>query len=116
MFGNPTEIALLIAAAAVLFGAERIPKLARGLGQAKKEFMIGQAEADVAAERVRNEARAKAEAEASLAQPPAEPAAATSSPAVLTPVVSTPVVSSPGSTPGMSAPGATAPTQPQAPA
>jgi Sec-independent protein translocase protein TatA len=48
----------------LLFGADRVPKLARGLGQAKKEFMVGQAEADVAAERVRAEARAQAEANA----------------------------------------------------
>jgi sec-independent protein translocase protein TatA len=76
MFGNPTEIALLVAAAAVLFGAERIPKLARGLGQAKKEFQMGQAEADVEAERIRAEARAKAEAAAKAAPPAQAPAAA----------------------------------------
>jgi sec-independent protein translocase protein TatA len=64
MFGNPMEIALLVGAAVLLFGADRVPKLARGIGQAKKEFMVGQAEADVAAERARSEARARAEAEA----------------------------------------------------
>jgi sec-independent protein translocase protein TatA len=62
MFGNPMEIALLVGAAVLLFGADRVPKLARGIGQAKKEFMVGQAEADVAAERARSEARAQAEA------------------------------------------------------
>ncbi|MBV8082306.1 MAG: twin-arginine translocase TatA/TatE family subunit [Candidatus Eremiobacteraeota bacterium] len=31
-------IAIIIAAAVILFGAERIPKLARSMGQAKKEF------------------------------------------------------------------------------
>jgi sec-independent protein translocase protein TatA len=62
MFGNPMEIAILVGAAVLLFGADRVPKLARGIGQAKKEFMVGQAEADVAAERARAEARAKAEA------------------------------------------------------
>ena len=56
------EIAILVGAAVLLFGADRVPKLARGLGQAKKEFMVGQAEADVAAERARAEARAEAEA------------------------------------------------------
>ncbi len=61
MFGNPMEIAILVGAAVLLFGADRVPKLARGLGQAKKEFMVGQAEADVAAERARAEARAEAE-------------------------------------------------------
>jgi sec-independent protein translocase protein TatA len=62
MFGNPMEIAILVGAAVLLFGADRVPKLARGIGQAKKEFMVGQAEADVAAERTRAEARALAEA------------------------------------------------------
>jgi sec-independent protein translocase protein TatA len=61
------EIAILVGAAVLLFGADRVPKLARGIGQAKKEFMIGQAEADVAAERTRAEARALAEANAAKA-------------------------------------------------
>ena len=51
------EIALVVGVAILLFGADKLPKLARSLGQAKKEFMIGQAEADVAAERAREEAR-----------------------------------------------------------
>ncbi|MGP6157121.1 MAG: twin-arginine translocase TatA/TatE family subunit, partial [Vulcanimicrobiaceae bacterium] len=64
MFGNPMEIAILVGAAVLLFGADKVPKLARGLGQAKKEFMVGQAEADVAAERARADARTQAEAAA----------------------------------------------------
>ena len=71
MFGNPMEIAILVGAAVLLFGADKVPKLARGLGQAKKEFMVGQAEADVAAERARADARAQAEA-AAKAQAAAE--------------------------------------------
>lgn len=63
MFGNPMEIALIVGAAILLFGADKVPKLARGIGQAKKEFLVGQMEADVAAERTRAEARARAEAE-----------------------------------------------------
>ncbi len=31
-------IAIIIGAAVILFGAERLPKLARSMGQAKKEF------------------------------------------------------------------------------
>jgi TatA/E family protein of Tat protein translocase len=62
MFGNPMEIALLVGAAVLLFGADKIPKLAKSVGSAKKEFMIGQAEADVAADRVREDARRQAEA------------------------------------------------------
>ncbi|HEY1728662.1 MAG TPA: twin-arginine translocase TatA/TatE family subunit [Candidatus Baltobacteraceae bacterium] len=57
MFGSPMEIALVVGAAVLLFGADKLPKLARSLGNAKKEFVVGQAEADVAAERAREEAR-----------------------------------------------------------
>jgi sec-independent protein translocase protein TatA len=63
MFGSPMEIALVVGAAVLLFGADKLPKLARSLGNAKKEFMVGQAEADVAAERAKDEARKAAEAE-----------------------------------------------------
>ncbi len=76
MFGNPMEIAILVGAAVLLFGADRVPKLARGIGQAKKEFMVGQAEADVAAERARAEARASAEAQAVKTPTVTEPQAA----------------------------------------
>ena len=81
------EIAILVGAAVLLFGADKVPKLARGLGQAKKEFMVGQAEAEVAAERTRADARAQAEVAADAAAkaraetpptqptPPATPAA-----------------------------------------
>jgi len=79
MFGNPMEIAILVGAAVLLFGAERVPKLARGLGQAKKEFMVGQAEADVAAERTRAEARAQAEANAAAVTVKTDPPATESS-------------------------------------
>jgi sec-independent protein translocase protein TatA len=58
-----TEIALLVGAAVLLFGVDKLPKLARSAGQAKKEFMVGQAEADLAAERARDEARRRAAAE-----------------------------------------------------
>ena len=61
MFGNPMEIALIVGAAVLLFGADKLPKLDRSLGSSKKEFMVGQAEADVAAERVREDARKQAE-------------------------------------------------------
>jgi len=63
MFGNPMEIALIVGAAVLLFGADKLPKLARSLGNAKKEFMVGQAEADVAAERAKEDARRTAETE-----------------------------------------------------
>ena len=63
MFGNPMEIALIVGAAVLLFGADKLPKLARSLGNAKKEFMVGQAEADAAAEQVREQARLRAQAQ-----------------------------------------------------
>ncbi len=58
---SPEIIAIIIGGAVLLFGAEKLPKLARSAGQAKKEFMVGQAEADLAAERAREEVRQRAE-------------------------------------------------------
>ncbi len=64
----------IVALAALLFGADKLPKLARSAGQAKKEFMLGQMEADEIAVKAREEARAKSEAAASAeAAPPTEP-------------------------------------------
>lgn len=53
----------IVVIAALLFGADKLPKLARSAGQAKKEFIAGQAEADEAALRAREEARRRAETE-----------------------------------------------------
>ncbi len=74
-----TEIALLVGAAVLLFGVDKLPKLARSAGQAKKEFMVGQAEADIAAEQTREEARKRAAASAAVPAPvaPAETPVAT---------------------------------------
>lgn len=58
---SPIEIAAVVGVAILVFGADKLPKLARSAGQAKKEFMVGQAEADVAAERAREDARRRAE-------------------------------------------------------
>lgn len=52
----PIIIGILVVAA-LLFGADKLPKLARSAGQAKKEFVMGQIEADEAAIRAREEAR-----------------------------------------------------------
>jgi TatA/E family protein of Tat protein translocase len=62
MFGNPMEIAIIVGAAVLLFGGNKIRDVARGLGAAKQEFTRGQAEADAEAEKIRAEARARAEA------------------------------------------------------
>ena len=76
------EIAMLVGAAVLLFGADKIPKLARGMGQAKKEFMVGQAEADLETERLRAEARAAAESRPSMTPAPPVPTLANAEPAV----------------------------------
>lgn len=59
---SPEIIGIIVVAAVVLFGAEKLPKLARSAGQAKREFLVGQAEADVAAEAAREQARQRAKA------------------------------------------------------
>jgi TatA/E family protein of Tat protein translocase len=43
---SPTTIAIIAIVVLLLFGAERLPKLARSAGQAKKEFLRGQAQGD----------------------------------------------------------------------
>jgi len=55
----PIIIGILVLGA-LLFGAEKLPKLARSAGAAKKEFMMGQVEADEAAAKAREEARLRA--------------------------------------------------------
>lgn len=57
---SPMEIAVVAGVAILIFGADKLPKLARSAGLAKKEFMVGQAEADIAAEKARDEARRQA--------------------------------------------------------
>jgi sec-independent protein translocase protein TatA len=59
--GSPEIIMILIGLGLLLFGAEKLPKLARSAGAAKKEFMVGQAEADAAAATAREDARVRAE-------------------------------------------------------
>ncbi|MDQ2871863.1 MAG: twin-arginine translocase TatA/TatE family subunit, partial [Candidatus Eremiobacteraeota bacterium] len=58
---SPEIIGIIVIGAVVLFGADKLPKLARSAGQAKKEFVLGQAEADEASARAREEARLRAE-------------------------------------------------------
>jgi sec-independent protein translocase protein TatA len=69
------EIAAVVGVAILVFGADKLPKLAKSAGQAKKEFLIGQAEADVAAESAREEARRAAAARVAEPAAPAAPAA-----------------------------------------
>lgn len=59
--GSPEIIMIIIGLGVLLFGADKLPKLARSAGLAKKEFMVGQAEADLAAAKAREDARVRAE-------------------------------------------------------
>lgn len=54
---QPWIILIIVVLAALLFGADRLPKLARSAGQAKKEFLAGQAEADAAQAKAAEDAR-----------------------------------------------------------
>jgi TatA/E family protein of Tat protein translocase len=58
---QPWIILIIVVLAALLFGADRLPKLARSAGQAKKEFLAGQAEADAAQAKAAEDARLAAE-------------------------------------------------------
>jgi len=84
------EIAAVVGVAILLFGADKLPKLARSAGQAKKEFQVGQAEADVAAERAREEARKRAEAEVRVSEASAGPSGVGQSATVPDPLTGTP--------------------------
>lgn len=45
MFGlGPTELIIILVVVVLLFGARKLPELARGLGQSAKEFRKGIAE------------------------------------------------------------------------
>ena len=68
------EILFVFAAALVLFGANKIPQFAKGLGQAIKEFK--KASSDVS-----NEIHSAMNQETPTAPPPAKPQAAPESPA-----------------------------------
>ncbi len=85
---SPMEIAAVVGVAILIFGADKLPKLAKSAGQAKKEFLIGQAEADVAAERARDEARKTAAATADATA--GAPAAADPQPGTTAPTSTAP--------------------------
>ena len=67
----PIIIGILVVGA-VLFGADKLPKLARSAGQAKKEFMMGQIEADEATAKAARRG-APADGTQSTEAPPAAP-------------------------------------------
>jgi sec-independent protein translocase protein TatA len=47
---GPTELIIILVIVLVLFGSTRLPKLARSMGQASKEFKKGVNEGDTDAE------------------------------------------------------------------
>jgi sec-independent protein translocase protein TatA len=47
---GPTELIIILAIVLVLFGSTRLPKLARSMGQASKEFKKGINEGDKSAD------------------------------------------------------------------
>ncbi len=47
---GPTELIIILVIVLVLFGSTRLPKLARSMGQASKEFKKGINEGDKAAD------------------------------------------------------------------
>jgi sec-independent protein translocase protein TatA len=56
MFGlGPTELLLIFAAIVLLFGATKLPELARSMGQSMGEFKVGQVEAEKKYESMKNQ-------------------------------------------------------------
>ncbi|HMG26607.1 MAG TPA: twin-arginine translocase TatA/TatE family subunit [Acidimicrobiia bacterium] len=47
---GPTELIIILVIVLVLFGSTRLPKLARSMGQASKEFKKGMNEGDQSAD------------------------------------------------------------------
>lgn len=61
---GPLEIGIILLLIVVLFGADKIPKLARSAGEAKKEFEKAKIEADKEIEEYEQELEEGEEAEA----------------------------------------------------
>ncbi len=52
---GPTELLLIFAAIVLLFGATKLPELARSMGQSMGEFKVGQMEAEKRYEALKNQ-------------------------------------------------------------
>ncbi|WP_337870189.1 twin-arginine translocase TatA/TatE family subunit [Meiothermus sp.] len=52
---GPTELIIILVIVVLLFGARKLPELARGLGQSAKEFRKGLSEDDKKAEEAKPE-------------------------------------------------------------
>lgn len=55
IFDSPTQWVLVIAVFALLFGANKLPELAKSIGQAKKEFQKGMIDAEQEDEKTENQ-------------------------------------------------------------
>ena len=69
-FGNPVEVALIVGAAVLLFGGGKIRDVARSLGAAQREFKVGQTEADLEADRLRQQAASQTTSSTAAPAPP----------------------------------------------
>jgi sec-independent protein translocase protein TatA len=58
---GPTELIIILVIVLVLFGSTRLPKLARSMGQASKEFKKGINEGETAADEDKSEKPEKPE-------------------------------------------------------
>ena len=64
LFLDPPEIVLILVVVLVLFGGSQLPKLAKNLGKAQKEFKDGLADGQKEADKAKESARATESAKA----------------------------------------------------
>ena len=64
LFLDPPEIVLVLVVVLVLFGGSQLPKLAKNLGKAQKEFKDGLADGQKAADKAKEAEKAKETAKA----------------------------------------------------
>lgn len=62
LFLDPPEIVLILVVVLVLFGGSQLPKLAKNLGKAQKEFKDGLSEGQKEAEKAKESAKETAKA------------------------------------------------------
>jgi len=63
LFLDPPEIVLILVVVLVLFGGAQLPKLAKNLGKAQKEFKDGLAEGQKEADKSKEAAKSAEDAE-----------------------------------------------------